>query len=166
MWIPGNRVFRSRPQLGRAVVFAAVMNVLSTLCFPASATVPEGVWLIDARAAVQIFDCNGLLCGRILWLQVPRDPQGQLSRDKNNPDPALRQRQLCGMTILWDLHLTKPDRWEDGWFYNPDDGKTYRLSVQLTSADVITTRIYLGIPFFGQTKFLTRVPHGTSTGWC
>jgi uncharacterized protein (DUF2147 family) len=166
MWIPRNRVFRSLPQLGRAVVFTAVMNVLSALCFSASAAVPEGVWLIDARAAVQIFDCNGLLCGRILWLQVPRDPQGQLSRDKNNPDPALRQRQLCGMTILWDLHLTSPDRWVDGWFYNPDDGKTYRLSVQLTSADVITTRIYLGIPFFGQTKFLTRVPHGTSTGWC
>ena len=166
MWIRENRVLTSLPQLGRAVVFAAAMNVLAALCFPAWAAVPEGVWLIDAKAAVQIFDCNGLLCGRILWLQIPRDPQGQLNRDKNNPDPTLRQHQLCGLTILWDLHPTSPDRWGDGWFYNPDDGKTYRVSAQLTSADVITTRIYLGIPFFGQTKLLSRVPHGTSTGWC
>lgn len=164
MWTPKNRVFRSLSQLGRAVVFAAA--ILAPLCFPASAAVPEGVWLIDARAAVQIFDCNSLLCGRILWLQVPRDPQGQLNRDKNNPDPAQRQRQLCGLTILWDLHPTSSDHWGDGWFYNPDDGKTYRVSVQLASADVISTRIYLGIPLFGQTKFLTRVPHGTSAGWC
>lgn len=66
----------------------------------ASAAVPGGVWLIDGKAAVQIFDCGGLLCGRILWLQTPRDPQGQLNRDKNNPDPALRQRRLCGLTVL------------------------------------------------------------------
>jgi hypothetical protein len=32
----------------------------------ASANGPEGVWLIEGEAAVQIFDCRGLLCGRIL----------------------------------------------------------------------------------------------------
>jgi hypothetical protein len=34
----------------------------------ASAGIPEGVWLIDNEAAVQIFDCRNLLCGRISWL--------------------------------------------------------------------------------------------------
>jgi hypothetical protein len=33
----------------------------------ASGEVPQGVWLVKGEAAVQIFDCNGLLCGRILW---------------------------------------------------------------------------------------------------
>jgi uncharacterized protein (DUF2147 family) len=139
------------------------------LAFPrimAFATVPDGVWLIDGKAAVQIFDCSGLLCGRILWLQIPRDPQGRLSRDRDNPDPALRQRQLCGLTILWGLRTTGPDRWGGGWFYNPDDGKTYRVSAELRSADLIVARIYLGVPFFGETKTLVRVPHGTSDGWC
>lgn len=69
-------------------------------CTLARAAVPGGVWLIDGKVAVQIFDCSGLLCGRIVWLQTPRDPQGQLNRDRNNPDPALRQRRLCGLTIL------------------------------------------------------------------
>jgi hypothetical protein len=41
----------------------------------ASAGIPEGVWLIDHEVAVQIFDCSNLLCGRVLWLLIPRDPQ-------------------------------------------------------------------------------------------
>jgi uncharacterized protein (DUF2147 family) len=132
----------------------------------AANTVPQGVWLIDSKAAVQIYDCAGLMCGRILWLYVPRDPQGALDRDKNNPDPALRQRKLCGLTMISGLHANGPDRWKSGWFYNPDDGKTYRVSAQLKSADVLVARIYLGVPLIGRTKTLARVPQQTSTGWC
>jgi uncharacterized protein (DUF2147 family) len=106
------------------------------------------------------------MCSRILWLLVPRNPQGQLQRDKKNPDPALRSRPLCGLTILWNLQPTGPDSWGDGWFYNPDDGKTYNVSAKLASPDVMIARIYVGIPFLGKTKTLVRVPRGTSAGWC
>jgi uncharacterized protein (DUF2147 family) len=151
---------------GRAALFVAAIAFLALSRTLVWAAVPQGVWLIDSKVAVQIFDCSNLLCGRILWLQTPRDPQGQLDRDKNNPDPALRQRRLCGLTIFWGLHPEGSDRWGGGRFYNPDDGKTYNVSAELRSADLIVARIYLGIPLFGQTKFLHRVAHGTSEGWC
>lgn len=157
---------RSPCRPGRAVLLIAALMSLVVPRAPAWAAVPGGVWLIDGKAAVQIFDCNGLLCGRILWLQTPRDPQGQLNRDKNNPDPALRQRRLCGLTVLWGLRSTGPDRWGGGWFYNPDDGKTYNVSAELRSADLIVARIYSRVRLFGETKTLLRVPHGTSEGWC
>jgi uncharacterized protein (DUF2147 family) len=159
-------LLRSLHQFRHAALLVAAIAFLAVPRTIAWAAVPQGVWLIDAKAAVQIFGCQGLLCGRILWMTIPRDPQGQLNRDKKNPDPALRQRRLCGLTILWGLRPTGPDRWEGGWFYNPNDGKTYRASAQLRSADVIIARIYLGIPLFGETKILSRVPHGTSEGWC
>ena len=148
-----------------------VLLVATLVCLPgprtpARASVPQGVWLIDGKVAVQIFTCEGLLCGRILWLRMPRDPQGQFVRDKKNPDPALRRRPLCGLTILWGLRASGPDRWDDGWFYNPDDGTTYNISARLTSPDVITARVYVGFPLFGRTKILTRVAHGTTDGWC
>jgi uncharacterized protein (DUF2147 family) len=127
---------------------------------------PMGVWLIDGKAAVQVFDCAGLLCGRIVWLLVPRDPRGQLLNDEKNPVLALRMRPLCGPTIIWGLHPAGPDRWQAGWFYNPDDGKTYRLSALLKSADVFVTRIYSGIPILGKTKTLLRIPRGAAEGWC
>ncbi|MGZ5814708.1 MAG: DUF2147 domain-containing protein [Croceibacterium sp.] len=132
----------------------------------AATPVTNEVWLMDARVAVQMFDCGDLLCGRIIWLVIPRDAQGVLRSDQHNPDTALRQRPLCGLTVLWALHPKGADRWEGGWFYNPDDGKTYRVSAKLTSADVITARVYRGIPIFGKTKTLQRVPHGKVEGWC
>jgi uncharacterized protein (DUF2147 family) len=106
----------------------------------ASANGPEGVWLIEGEAAVQIFDCKGLLCGRILWLHAPHDSQRQLKRDKRNPDPARRQRELCGLIVLWDLRSTGPNHWDGGWFYNPDSGKTYNAKMELTSSDALVAR--------------------------
>jgi uncharacterized protein (DUF2147 family) len=132
----------------------------------ASAEVPQGVWLIAGEAAVQIFDCNGLLCGRILWLQTARDSEGQPKRDKRNPDPALRQRELCGMTLIWGLHQSGPNRWDDGWFYYPGSGKTYNVKMELTGSDALVARFYRGVSLVGETKTLTRVQHGTSKGWC
>jgi uncharacterized protein (DUF2147 family) len=132
----------------------------------ASAEVPKGVWLIEEKAAVQIFECNGLLCGRILWLRTPHDSQRQLKRDKKNPDPALRQRELCGLTVLWDLRSTGPNHWDDGRFYYPDSGKTYNVKMELTSSDALVARFYLGASVLGETKTLSRVLHGTSEGWC
>ena len=132
----------------------------------ASAEVPDGVWLIKGEAAVQIFECNSLLCGRILWLQSPHDSQGQLKRDKRNPDPALRQRELCGLTVIRDLRSTGPNQWDDGRFYYPDSGKTYDVKMELTSSDALVARFYQGMSFVGETETLNRVLHGTSEGWC
>jgi uncharacterized protein (DUF2147 family) len=144
----------------------AALIVLAVSGAPARAAIPQGVWLIDQKAAVQIFDCEGLMCGRILWLFKPRDAQGQLDLDKNNPSPPLRDRPLCGLTILWGLRPDGPDHWRDGWFYDPDDGKTYRVLAQLKSDDVLIARIYVWSPLFGQTKTLVRVPQGVTDGWC
>ena len=142
------------------------MTLSAATPVPALSAIPQGVWLIDGKAAVQIYDCAGLMCGRVIWLKVPRNPLGQLDRDKHNPDPILRQRQLCGLTMLGNLRPAGPGRWSDGWFYNPEDGKTYGLSARLASDNVITARIYVGAPVLGQTRTLVRVPHGVSTGWC
>lgn len=126
----------------------------------------RGVWLMGTDVAVQIFDCGSLLCGRVVWLKAPLNAQGIMKRDINNPDPGLRGRQICGPSIIWNLQTTGPDHWGEGWFYNPDDGRTYRVSMELKSDDVIMMRIYLGLPIFGETKTLIRVPQGTSEGWC
>jgi uncharacterized protein (DUF2147 family) len=132
----------------------------------ASAEAPKGVWLIKGEAAVQIFECNSLLCGRILWLQAPRDAEGQLKRDGKNPDPALRQRELCGLTVIRDLRSSGPNHWGDGWFYYPDSGKTYNIKMELTSSDALVARLYLGTALIGESKTLRRVVQGTSEGWC
>ncbi len=101
---------------------------------------------------------------RILWLQVPLDAQGQLKRDKRNPDPGLRQRELCGLTVIRGLRSSSPNHRDDGWFYYPDDGKTHNMKMQLTSSDALVARFFLGTSLVGETKTLKRIVQGTSEG--
>jgi uncharacterized protein (DUF2147 family) len=156
--------------LRRAGGAASLVIALSSFAVPgtaASAMVPDGAWFIDGTGgAVQIFDCDGLLCGRIIWLWTARDIAGRPASDKKNPEPAFRQRLLCGLTILQGLQPAGLDHWNSGSLYNPDDGVTYRVSAELRSADVFVARIYLGVPLFGETKTLLRVPRLRSEGWC
>jgi len=147
----------------KVLFFASAMVFLASA---ASAGAPQGVWLIDGEAAVQIFDCEGMLCGRIVWLQVPNDSEGKLKRDKKNPDSALQHREICGMNVISNLRSTGPDHWDGGRFYNPDSGKTHDVKINLTASDALEARFYEGSSILGETKTLSRVPHGTSTGWC
>ena len=85
--------------LRRAARGTLLIITLSSLAVPgtaASAMVPDGTWFIDGTGgAVQIFDCDGLLCGRIIWLEKGRDTAGQLARDNKNPDAVFRQRRCA-----------------------------------------------------------------------
>jgi len=87
-------------------------------------------------------------------------------RDKKDPDITLRDRPICGLTVLWGLTPAGPDHWKNGWLYNPDDGNTYRVSGELRSPDVFVARIHVGFPLFGETSTWRRVPQLTSEGWC
>ncbi len=150
-------------QAGLAIMLMSLLVVRT----PAKcAEAPEGVWLIDSNSALQIFDCDGLLCGRVAWLRNIRDRAGQIQRDKYNPDHGLRQRFVSGLTVIWGLHPTGSGNWQDGWFYNPDDGNTYRAAAELRSNDTLVARIYLGMPLFGSTKILRRVSRLSAEGWC
>lgn len=156
------------PRLAKAVTFCAlaVCMIAVSLRAMAAAEVPTGIWLMDTKVAIQVFDCGDLLCGRVIWLKAPLDPQGLLKRDRLNPDPTLRGRQVCGPTIIWNLRSADTTHLKDGWFYNADDGRTYRLAMELRSDDALVARVYVGIPLFGETRTLVRVPVGTSAGWC
>jgi len=72
-------IFAHRPSLYRwrsLVALAACVWALAVDALAQPAT-PHGVWLMDARVAVETFECNGLMCGRIVRLAVPRDASGE-----------------------------------------------------------------------------------------
>ena len=105
----------------RATCAVLLLIVIHTR--PALSGVPEGTWLLANRVAVQVFECSGELCGRIVWLLRPRTPAGQPDLDHLNPDPSLRQRHLCGLTIIWGLQPDGPSHWTGGWLYDPNPAK-------------------------------------------
>lgn len=122
-------VTRSALMIFRIVSVAVV--VLEA--FAADAVQPEevlGVWLNPkATTRVRISPCGAALCGNIVWLKDPNNPQtGEPLTDRNNPDPANRNRPILGMQVVTDL---KPGRAAGEWtgkVYSPNEGKTNEVS--------------------------------------
>ncbi|MDB5366937.1 MAG: peptide protein [Rhodospirillales bacterium] len=130
--------------------------------FPAHAETPVGMWLTESgRAAVEVSDCGGgLLCGKIAWLKEAMDETGKPRLDKNNPAAELKSQKLCGLLMVGNFKPTsKPNEWDGGFIYNPEDGKTYSSEMELKSPDVLGVRGYVGIPLFGKSQTWTRLPN-------
>jgi uncharacterized protein (DUF2147 family) len=149
-----------------AAFIAAISFFVVGLGGPAFADGPYGVWMIENEVALEIFDCNGLLCGRIVYLRIPRDDTGELKREQENPRAGLRPRLMCGMTVLEDLRPAGPDNWDQGRFYDPRNGGRYSIAARLISRNVIVARIYSGSRVNGQSQTLLRVLPLKTVGWC
>ena len=111
---------------------------LITTMPPANAADPTGTWLTEAGTSrIRIADCGGALCGNIVWMKEPIDPETQKPRaDKMNPDTARRTRPLMGTTIVFGMRPSGADKWS-GQVYNAEDGKTYSGSITVVSAGAL-----------------------------
>ena len=92
---------------------------------------PTGTWrMANGKVTVRVSPCGSALCGRVVALKKPRDSEGRIKVDSRNPNPALRQRPVVGLTILSNMKASGEGTWS-GTIYNPDDGRTYSSSMQL-----------------------------------
>ena len=138
-------------RIGRLARSAALMlGAILALAGAVRAAEPEGIWTIDDRAAVKLFDCSGNLCGQVIWLR----------------NPALRTPKICGRTIIWGLRQSGAGAWTDGWFFDPENGKTYNVDASLAGPDTITANVYLGLPFLGRDETLRRTSLAALDGRC
>jgi uncharacterized protein (DUF2147 family) len=92
-----------------------------------------GVWNNeDGRAKIEIFHCGGHYCGRIVWLKqpdYPADDAGGMGRtprvDRDNPNPALRNRRLLGLQIMEGFTYSGANSWDKGVIYDPESGNLH-----------------------------------------
>ncbi|WP_354624304.1 DUF2147 domain-containing protein [Psychromonas sp. MME2] len=125
-----------------------------------------GLWLErdKQKVAVLVEDCQGQLCGKIVWLKKPYKKDGKPKLDSKNPDKARRNTPRCGLTILSGFTAVDKNHWRDGTIYNPSDGDTYRSTIELTDQGELEVRGYVGIPFFGITTHWIRP--NSKLQWC
>jgi uncharacterized protein (DUF2147 family) len=120
-------------------------------------TAPErqilGTWLTqDKQGLVQIYlAASGKYEGRIVFGSGEPD-----ELDSKNPDPALRTRSLNGAVILQGFRYAGDGKWTEGTIYDPDNGKTYKCTMELKSADTLSIRGYIGVPLLGRSVLWTR----------
>ena len=121
-------------------------------------------WNQEKEAQIEIYPCDGKYCGRIIWLKEPNylanDPKGMAGKpkvDRENPDPSKRERPILGMNLVWGFSFSGRNLWENGFIYDPREGKTYKCKMTLETPDHLKVRGFIGISLIGKTNDWSRV---------
>ncbi len=116
-----------------------------------------GIWLTpENRSAIHIFKSGKYYFGKITWEKNPFDKNGNQNKDIHNPDPKLRNRLLKGLIIMKNISYDKRTKKGKGKIYNPENGKTYKINIELTDVNTLEVRGYIGISLIGKTSVWKR----------
>jgi uncharacterized protein (DUF2147 family) len=121
---------------------AITLAAASSPAFAASS--PLGVWIDHTgRGAVEITDCNGKLCGRLVWFKDPK-----------------HEKEGCNFQIIGDVRPVSGGKWDNGWIIDPDKDPDKKYDVEITplSDQKLKVMGYAGMKFLSETMTWTRAP--------
>jgi uncharacterized protein (DUF2147 family) len=145
---------------GAALAAVGVLLGAAGFAAPAAADPKEvGVWYDDTgKGAVKIEICTPTtLCGKIYWLKEPMADNGQPKIDAHNPEPSKRKRPICGLEVLSGLEQVGGG-FDNGSVYDPKEGKSYSVALDLVDGDTLKVTGYKGMRFLGRSMIWTRAP--------
>lgn len=147
---------------GLAVVLAALGVIVGAAFVGGRAdaqTEPplSGVWLDEeGKARIEVKSCGAELCGNIVWLKQPLDPNGKPWTDALNPDKAKRVRPVCGLQIIGGLKPAANGLWQGGWIYDPEEGKSFDVELSLQDPNTLKVFGYAGVRLLSETMLWKR----------
>ena len=107
----------------------------------AAASGPIGTWVDHSgEGAVEIVECGGKLCGRIVWL-------------KNAAN-----QETCNLQVIGNAKPSNGAKWDGGWIYDPESKSKYDVEITPTGEDRLRVFGYAGMRMFGETMIWTRAP--------
>ncbi|MEM1328012.1 MAG: DUF2147 domain-containing protein [Bacteroidota bacterium] len=114
-------------------------------------SVAEGIyWTPDKKGQIEIYEQNGKLHARSVCCNEDK-------LDKNNPNPALRDRSTIGIDVMNNFKRRRNNFYTGGRIYNPENGKTYRARLWvLNGGKQIKVKGYIGSPMLGRTVVCER----------
>ena len=138
-----------------------VTTLLLLSCFAVGVSAAEqtieGTWLsADGEGLIEIRITDAGPIGLIAGSALDPEHKKPQRRDDLNPDPALRERPLLGLTIMTSFKADGDSRWKGGSVYDPNSGKTYKCKLNLIDANTLEVRGYIGVPWLGRTETWTR----------
>jgi uncharacterized protein (DUF2147 family) len=106
-----------------------------------AASSPLGTWIDHTgRGAVEITDCNGALCGRVVWVKDAGDEEG------------------CDMQIIGNVKPVAGGKWDGGWIYDPERRSKFDVELTPIGDQKLKVHGYAGMKLFGETMTWTRAP--------
>ena len=141
----------------------ALVALTATSAFGAApGSSPVGTWFDETKTGgIEISQCGGTLCGKIVWLKEPKLPDGRIKLDIHNDDPSLQKRTICGLPLLSGF---VPGRLRAGRLgARPDLQPQGRRATTgrrcgWSRNGTLRVRGFVGVSLFGQTQVWTRPP--------
>lgn len=124
-----------------------IATLLKSTAVAASLLVSGGAWASDAtgvwidhtgRGAVEISNCGGNLCGRIVWV-----------KDAGHS-------KACGTRVIGNVKPVAGGKWDGGWIYDPDQGARYSVELTPLGHDRLKVMGYAGSKFLSETMIWKR----------
>jgi uncharacterized protein (DUF2147 family) len=142
-----------------AVSLGCATVIVSSFAAPARATPLDGFWMDShGEVVLEVSPCNGdAMCAKVVWLRLPYGPDRLPLKDYRNPDPSLRERQVCGLRVIEGFTKQPDGTWGGGNVYVPDLGMSFSGYAKLLSPQQIEVRGYVFLPLFGSTEVWSRV---------
>ncbi|MGL5797157.1 MAG: DUF2147 domain-containing protein [Cetobacterium sp.] len=111
----------------------------------------SGKWITEKASngnqiVVQFYKIEHKYFGKIEELTIPTYDKshklaGQLKLDTANPDKNLKSRPLVGINFVSDFtYNSNKNIFENGFIYNPENGKTYYCSISFKDSDTVVVK--------------------------
>jgi uncharacterized protein (DUF2147 family) len=137
----------------RKTPLLAATLLASVGAFAASPAATTGDWQTRAGSVIRIQPCGPSVCAIVVKLPT----EAPETTDTENPNPALRTRPLCGLTVGSGFHQDDPTHLSGGHLYDPKSGHTYKGTITADD-NTLHLRGYIGISLFGRSDTWKRIP--------
>jgi uncharacterized protein (DUF2147 family) len=113
------------------VVFLWMLGFLNNIHAQESSDKIVGIWINEEKTnKIEIYNTNDSYAGKIVWISTMDNNPGAKPKDKNNPQPELRNRDLLGIDIITGLKYAS-GKWINGTLYTPKKGMYADCKVEL-----------------------------------
>ena len=118
-----------------------------------------GKWEISAKnLIVDIYREDNKFKAKIIWFNAGDDKPMDSWTDKHNPNKALRNRKILGMSVLENLNYDPyTNSWENGKIYDSTSGREWNASAYIDKNGQLKIRGYWHFKFIGRTLTFRRM---------
>ena len=98
-----------------------------------------GMWVNPANGGhIEMAKCEDTMCAKIVSIPNNDPPDGPKT-DKHNPDETKHNQPIVGLAIMDKAYKAGEKAWK-GSMYNPEDGKTYDVTLTTKSATEVDVK--------------------------
>ncbi len=148
-----------------AAMWAVLVNLSCAVVLATGSSARQdirGVWIDDSgKGAIELRLCGRQkqsMCGYVVWLRNPKSRSGKPLRDVLNPKPQNRKRPICGLQVIGRLKPQTNGSWDNGWIYDPKQGKSFDVELRLNGQNTLKVTGYLGVKLFSESFIWRRAP--------